>query len=67
MRFGRGTLPEEAVMVQICREMGWTYQEFQDQPNWFIDLLLELRNLEEKEFERKRKMEELKLKTKQIR
>jgi len=57
-------LPEEAVIIQVCREMGWTYQEFQEQPSWFVDLLIELRNLEEKEFERKRKMEELKLKTK---
>lgn len=57
-------MPEEAVIIQVCREMGWTYQEFQEQPSWFVDLLIELRNLEEKEFERKRKMEELKLKTK---
>jgi hypothetical protein len=63
---GGGRLPEEAVMVQICREMGWTYQEFQNQPSWFIDLLIELRNLEEKEHEKRMKMEELKLKTKQI-
>jgi len=26
-------------IVAICQEMGWTYDEYLDQPTWFIDLL----------------------------
>jgi len=26
-------------IVSICQEMGWTYQEYMEQPRWFIDLL----------------------------
>ena len=26
-------------VVSICQEMGWTYQEYMNQPKWFIDLL----------------------------
>jgi len=28
----------EAVM--LCDAFGWTYQQFCEQPNWFIELLL---------------------------
>lgn len=24
----------------ICQEMGWSYFQFMNQPEWFIDLLL---------------------------
>jgi len=30
------------LMALICREMKWTYQEFQDQPNWFIETIEDL-------------------------
>jgi len=35
-------------MVQaiICREMGWTWEEYQKQPAWFIDNLLLMFNAE---------------------
>lgn len=26
-------------IVSICQEMGWTYQEYMEQPIWFIDSL----------------------------
>ena len=26
-------------IVSICQETGWTYQEYMNQPKWFIDLL----------------------------
>ncbi len=28
------------LIVSICEKFGWTYQEYMDQPLWFIDLLL---------------------------
>ena len=27
------------LIVSICQEMGWTYQEYMEQPKWFIDLV----------------------------
>jgi len=29
------------IMVEICEMMGWTYQEYWDQPNWFIEVIRE--------------------------
>ncbi|MCE9585716.1 hypothetical protein K8R04_00120 [Candidatus Uhrbacteria bacterium] len=26
----------------VCREMGWTWEQFQEQPSWFIDVLTEM-------------------------
>jgi hypothetical protein len=26
-------------IVSICADMGWTYQEYMAQPEWFIDTL----------------------------
>jgi len=26
-------------VVAICQELGWTYEEYQNQPEWFVDLL----------------------------
>ena len=26
-------------VVSICQEMGWTYNEYMNQPQWFLDLL----------------------------
>ena len=51
-------------MIQICREMHWTYQEYLEQPVWFVELLIEILNLEAKEIKRKEKQAELKMKTK---
>jgi len=62
-----GEVPEEVIMVQLCREMKWTYQEFMNQPAWFIDLLLEVINMEEREKERRIKLAELREKTKLMR
>jgi len=27
------------IVVAICQEMGWTYDEYLDSPKWFIDLI----------------------------
>ncbi len=29
-------------MALICREFGWTFEEYQKQPSWFIDVILEM-------------------------
>jgi len=66
LRFGIGKVSEELIMVQICREMHWTYQEFLEQPAWFIDLLIEILDIETREMKRKEKLAELKMKAKQL-
>jgi hypothetical protein len=27
-------------MAVLCREMGWTFQEYMSQPTWFIHMLV---------------------------
>lgn len=41
------------LMVVICEMYGWTYQEYQDQPTFFLQLIKEklLRDNKEKEME----------------
>lgn len=29
-------------MVQICKDFGWTYSEYMDSPQFFIDLIQEM-------------------------
>ena len=40
------------VAVSVCQNMKWTYQEFLEQPNWFIELLFIKLKLDEKEMEK---------------
>jgi len=35
-------LRAEMIAALICRETGWTWQEYGDQPAWFIDVVLEM-------------------------
>lgn len=37
----------------ICREFGWTYQEYQNQPSWFIDIIVEMLKIEVEQMEKK--------------
>lgn len=30
------------VAALVCREMKWTWQEFENQPAWFVDVILEM-------------------------
>jgi hypothetical protein len=41
------------VAALICREMGWTWQEYQNQPAWFIDIVLEMLKAEAEELKKK--------------
>lgn len=39
------------MMVAVCQEFGWTYDEYLDTPSWFLDLVkaklqIDNRNLE---------------------
>lgn len=38
-------MPRWAVEADLCIEMGWTRQEFDAQPEWWIERLLCLREL----------------------
>ncbi len=37
---------ERISIINICREMHWTYQEYLAQPYWFIQLVLPIANKE---------------------
>lgn len=39
MRPTRG-LPEEFGIIEICKAMGWTYDEYMSQPDWFIQAII---------------------------
>jgi len=39
----------------ICRELGWTWQEYCEQPHWFITMLLSMLQNEAEETKRKSK------------
>ena len=34
--------------VQICEDFGWSYDTFLDQPTWFIDLIIEKKQIDAK-------------------
>jgi len=38
--------PDDMTAAILCREMGWTWQELQDQPIWFVKNLLSFMSAE---------------------
>jgi hypothetical protein len=52
---GYAEIKPEMLVALICREMKWTYKEFQDQPAWFIDIILEMLQAESMETDKKQK------------
>jgi hypothetical protein len=44
--FGGTELPLPLLAAVICRELGWTYQEFVSQPVWFVPIIIKLMNEE---------------------
>jgi len=52
---GEESLPEEIIIVEICERFGWTYQEYLEQPAWFIDLIIEKNKTESQEMKRREK------------
>lgn len=37
---GKSNLPDELKIAVVCEKMGWSYNEYNEQPNWFIETLL---------------------------
>lgn len=50
-----GAVPDEVVIVQVCKSMGWTFTEYLDQPQWFVELATDMIRIESKEHERRAK------------
>jgi len=34
------SVPSEMKMAMVCEKMSWTYEQYQEQPEWFISTLL---------------------------
>jgi hypothetical protein len=51
-----GRMDAHMQMVAICQEFGWTYDEYMNQPNFFLILVKEklLRDNKERELELKK-------------
>ncbi len=39
----------------ICRKFGWTWQEYESQPDWFVDEIVMMFSAEAEENERRNK------------
>lgn len=39
---------EDLIVLEICREYGWTYNEFMAQPLWFTELAIEKLTIDNK-------------------
>lgn len=39
--YSRGYLDENMFVVEICQFFGWTFQEYYEQPTFFIELIKE--------------------------
>lgn len=42
----------------VCREMGWTLEEYEEQPAPFIDTVIEMLKAEAAEFQRRAKQKQ---------
>jgi hypothetical protein len=51
-----GKVNEHMLIVTICQEFKWTYNEYMDQPLWFLTLIREkmMRDNKEQEMAQKR-------------
>jgi hypothetical protein len=43
------------MIAEICERFGWTYFEYQEQPAWFVELIIEKIKTEAREMERREK------------
>jgi hypothetical protein len=43
---GQAGLTDEMITALICREFKWTYSEYEKQPSWFIDLIVQMMRAE---------------------
>jgi hypothetical protein len=40
----------------LCREMKWTWQEYREQPQWFVTMILSMLQNEAEEIKSKQKL-----------
>ena len=52
---GRAELSPQMVAALLCREMKWTYEEYANQPTWFISTLFSMLRQEAEELNRRNK------------
>jgi len=55
LAIGEGSLPEEILIAEICEKFGWTFQEYLEQPAWFVELIVEKIKAEGEEIKRREK------------
>jgi len=53
LAIGEGSLPEEILIAEICEKFGWTYQQYLEQPAWFVELIVEKIKMEGEEMKRR--------------
>jgi len=46
---GKGLVPEEVSIAIVCRDMGWDYETYLNQPKWLIDTLRIMKSAEHTE------------------
>jgi hypothetical protein len=51
----KASLTDDMARALICREMKWTWHEYDEQPAGFIDTIVEMLKAESREMDRKRK------------
>jgi len=39
-------------MIVVCQEMGWDYNQYRNQPRWFIDLILDKMEIDSDEMKK---------------
>ena len=36
---GKGEVPEEILIAELCERYGWTYEEYLNAPDWLIETI----------------------------
>jgi len=49
--YSGGKLNDDMLIVTICEMFGWTYKEYQDQPSFFLQLIIKKMVIDNKEKE----------------
>lgn len=47
-----GRMNGDMMMVAVCQEFGWTYDEYMDSPTWFLEMVREKLIRDNKETQR---------------
>lgn len=43
---GKANIGEKLQIVKVCRDMGWTYEQYLSNPSWFSELMVEMDQIE---------------------